>query len=97
RYGQGLRPTAPGRWPPTAPGRGAGARARARAGAAPVRRRAALRAMRRRVRVLIVEGSAVTRRVLSAILAADRELEVAGAVAGGRSRTRRPPSRPPRP
>src|SRR5216117_1579323 len=82
RYGQGLRPTAPGRWPPTAPGRGAGARARARAGAAPVRRRAALRAMRRRVRVLIVEGSAVTRRVLSAILAADRELEVAGAVAG---------------
>ena len=38
--------------------------------------------MRRRVRVLIVEGSAVTRRVLSAILAADRELEVAGAVAG---------------
>src|SRR5438132_6604896 len=56
--------------------------ARARAGAATVRRRAALRPMRRRVRVLIVEGSAVTRRVLSAILAADRELEVAGAVAG---------------
>ncbi|OLC12488.1 MAG: chemotaxis response regulator protein-glutamate methylesterase [Candidatus Rokubacteria bacterium 13_1_40CM_4_69_39] len=38
--------------------------------------------MRRKVRVLVVEGSAVTRRILTAILAADREIEVAGAVAG---------------
>jgi two-component system chemotaxis response regulator CheB len=38
--------------------------------------------MRGKVRVLIVEGSAVTRRILAAILAADREIEVAGAVAG---------------
>src|SRR2546428_13822228 len=36
--------------------------------------------MKRKVRVLIIEGSAVTRRILTAILAADRELEVAGAV-----------------
>src|SRR3989449_5486818 len=36
--------------------------------------------MRRSVGVLIIEGSAVTRRILTAILAADRELEVAGAV-----------------
>jgi len=38
--------------------------------------------MKRAVRVLIIEGSAVTRRILSAILAADRELEVVAAVAG---------------
>src|SRR3989442_2163302 len=39
--------------------------------------------MRRKDRVLAVGGSAVTRRILTAILAADREIEVAGAVAGG--------------
>jgi two-component system, chemotaxis family, protein-glutamate methylesterase/glutaminase len=38
--------------------------------------------MTRAVRVLLIEGSAVTRRVLTAILAADRELEVVAAVAG---------------
>jgi two-component system chemotaxis response regulator CheB len=38
--------------------------------------------MKRAVRVLIIEGSAVTRRILTAILAADRELEVVAAVAG---------------
>src|SRR3989449_4762653 len=82
RHRHGLRATAPGRGPPTPPDRGAGARASTRAGAATVRRRPALRAMRRKVRVLVVEGSAVTRRILTAILAADREIEVAGAVAG---------------
>src|SRR3989442_15480384 len=83
RHRHGLRATARGRGPPPPPDRGAGARASTRAGAATVRRRPALRAMRRKVRVLVVEGSAVTRRILTAILAADREIEVAGAVAGG--------------
>ena len=36
--------------------------------------------MTRTVRVLIIEGSAVTRRILTAILAADREIEVVAAV-----------------
>jgi two-component system, chemotaxis family, protein-glutamate methylesterase/glutaminase len=38
--------------------------------------------MTRAVRVLIIEGSAVTRRILTAILAADREIEVVAAVPG---------------
>jgi two-component system chemotaxis response regulator CheB len=38
--------------------------------------------MKRAVRVLIIEGSAVTRRILTTILAADREIEVVAAVAG---------------
>lgn len=36
--------------------------------------------MKRKVRVLIIESSAVTRRILTAILTADREIEVAAAV-----------------
>jgi two-component system chemotaxis response regulator CheB len=38
--------------------------------------------MNRRIRVLIVEGSAVTRRILTALLAADRAIDVVGAVPG---------------
>jgi two-component system chemotaxis response regulator CheB len=38
--------------------------------------------VKRKTRVLVVEGSAVTRRILTGILATDRDIEVAGAVAG---------------